>query len=371
MRVDPDRFGMKTDAGSTPERESQVEPPIVDCDLHVSRRDDAEIAERLPEPFQTKGVFTPTGQWASPIGVPRDDSFPEDGPPGSDPELTVAQVLDPLSIEHAIITGGVCLGLCTHPNRRYAAAVARAYNDWVVEKWTSFDERILASIGVAPQNPEAAADEIHRLGGHPDMVQVIMGSGTRIPLGQRDYWPIYEAAEAEELPVAIHVGPEGRGIANPNSGAGYPSTYTERHMVHPNNYYGQLASVVLEGVFEAFPDLTFVMIEGGVGWVPDLMWRMDRHWRELDGDVPWLTRPPSEYVREHVRFTSQPSPEPEKLSHLHQLLEMIHAEETLMYCTDYPHWDGDYSPKQVLPGVPESTKSAVFSGTARDLYGLS
>lgn len=360
---------------SETEQQVQTEPEdelsIIDCDLHISAKNSEEITKRLPEPFRSKGHYGPSGGYRSPIGVTRDDAVSEDGALGSTPELMRDQVLDPLGIEHAIITGGACLGLVAHPNARYAAALANAYNDWVIETWTEFDDRIHASIGVAPQAPEAAAKEIRRLADHPDMVQVIMGSGTQIPIGQQDYWPIFKAAEEEGLPVAMHIGPKGGvGIGHPNNPGGHSSNYSEAHIAQSINYYGQLASLVFEGVFEEFPDLRFVMIEGEFGWVPDIMWRMDRNWRVLKEEVPWLERPPSEYVREHVRFTTQPIPEPPKKEYLLQLLEMCHAEETVMFCTDYPHWDGDYTPRQVFPRLPEAMERAIFSGNAKDLYDL-
>jgi predicted TIM-barrel fold metal-dependent hydrolase len=203
------------------------------------------------------------------------------------------------------------------------------------------------------------------------MVQVITGSGTRTPIGQRDYWPIFEAAEQAGLPVAMHIGPKGDvGIGHPNNPAGHASHYSEGHIAQSINCYGQIASLVLEGVFEEFPELAFVCIEGEFGWVPDLCWRMDRNWDSLDEAAPWLSRPPSEYVFDNVRFTTQPIPEPPENRYFHELLEMIHAEETLMFCTDYPHWDGDYSPRQVFPNLPEEMERAVFFETANELYGF-
>ena len=355
----------RAEAQAAPEHDRGM--PIVDCDLHIPTDGEA-IRERMPEPFRSKGIGAAGDGYSSPIGVTRRDAVAKEE---SAYQLTKQQVLDPLGIERAIITGGPSSGLVAHPNARKAVAVMRAYNDWVREAWTARDARLSASIVIVPHAPAESAAEIRRLADDPDMVQVITGTGTRIPFGQEDYWPIFEAAADAGLPVAMHIGPKGAtGISNPNNPAGISSNYSEGHIAQSINCYGQIASLVLEGVFESFPELTFVMIEGEFGWVPDLMWRMDRYWEELKSETPWLTRPPSEYVLEHVHFTTQPIPEPPRIEYFHALLEMIHAEETLMFCTDYPHWDGDYSPRQVFPSLEPELERAIFYETANKVYGF-
>lgn len=344
---------------------------LVDCDVHPRPRDEADLIPYLPKHLQAQGVFHPTGYWSSPVGVEREDARPDDGgPPGSDPETVREQHLDAFDVDYAVLTGGgPNLNASTIPNGHYAGELAGAYNDWLVEEWLAADDRFLGSISVATQSPERAAEEIHRLADHPQMVQVVAGSASRTPLGQRNYWPIYEACEEEGLPFAIHVGPEGRGFTNPPSGAGYPNSYFERHTVLPANFVGQLVSMVLEGVFVEFPGLRFVMVEGGFGWVPSTTWRMDKNWKGLREQAPWLEEPPSAYVRRNVRFTTQPIPEPEDPEHLLTLLDMVHAEETLLFSSDYPHWDGD-SPAHGLPRLPDDLSEAIYHGNASALYGL-
>lgn len=343
---------------------------IVDSDLHVYPRDADALIEYLPERFRGKGVTYPDGNWPSPIGRFREDVASEGGPAGSDPAVVAEEHLDALGIDRAILTGGEAnLRVATQPDRRYAAALTSAYNDWLIEEWLERDDRLYGSISVASIEPEAAAEEIRRLGDRPDMVQVITGAATQTALGDERYWPIYEAAVENDLPVAIHAGSEGHGVAHANTGAGYPSTYLEAHSVTPANFMGQLLNLVLEGAFVEFPDLRVVMIGGGYSWVPSFLWRMDKMWKGLTDDVPWVQRPPSEYVREHVRLVTYPLDEAGTPEHTRKVLEMLRAEETLLFGSDYPHWES-YAPGEALPDFDPSLGRAVFSETATELYNL-
>ena len=69
--------------------------------------------------------------------------------------------------------------------------------------------------------------------------------------------------------------------------------------------------MVLEGVFERFPKLKVVSIEAGFGWVPSLAWRLDKHFDRLRSELPHLKKKPSEYLREHVWWSTQPMEEPD------------------------------------------------------------
>jgi predicted TIM-barrel fold metal-dependent hydrolase len=85
--------------------------------------------------------------------------------------------------------------------------------------------------------------------------------------------------------------------------------------------------------------------------------------------VPWLKRLPSEYIREHVRLTTQPTEEPENPAHLLQIFEMIGSPEMILFSSDYPHWDFD-NPRVALPALPAQWKERIFWRNAAELYGL-
>ena len=202
---------------------------LIDCDVHQMWADPGEVVQYLPTHWQGRGIDVPANPWPSPVGLMRDDANAAGGPAGSDPELMREQHIEPYDVEYVVLNATGMLTLGVTPNEGYAAALASAQNDWLVERWLERDDCFKSGLVVPPQAPRRAADEIDRLGDHPDIVQVQMSSVGRTPYGRREHWPIYEAAARHDLPVALHIGPEGMGTSPPHTPAGYPSSYFERH----------------------------------------------------------------------------------------------------------------------------------------------
>jgi predicted TIM-barrel fold metal-dependent hydrolase len=347
--------------------------PIIDTDIHpvLSAK---RIAEFLPEPWRARyagGNRGPgnLGYW-NPNGVMRSDTaLPDGGRIETSPQNLARHFLDPYGIAFGILNpaGSLQIGLSPEPD--FAAAVVSAQNDVVLLDWLSAEPRFRASLVVSPADPELAAQEIHRLGHHPGFVQILLPSGARMPYGQRFYHPIYAAAAAHHLPVAIHPGSEGVGVSGVPTAAGYPTSYFEWHTGLVGSYMAHLISVVTEGVFVKFPDLKFVMIEGGVSWVPPLIWRFDKNWKALRQTTPWLDRPPGEIVQEHLLLTTQPLEEPDHPEHFEAILGMFDAGRMLMFSSDFPHWDGD-TPDFAARAIPSALRPRVMSETARELYRI-
>jgi predicted TIM-barrel fold metal-dependent hydrolase len=153
---------------------------------------------------------------------------------------------------------------------------------------------------------------------------------------------------------------------------GWPAYHIEFHTgSYPQAFQAQLASLVYSGAFERFPNLQFVLEEGGIGWVPALLWRLDRTWRAMREFAPHLDRLPSEVVREHFWFTTQPFDEPETHEYLVQLLECVDMNDRIMFSSDYPHWDMD-EPYRVLPMsvIGPEAHEQIMGGNARRLFGF-
>lgn len=349
-----------------------TQPRLIDTDIH-STLDAKRVAAFLPEPWRwryqsgNRGPGHP-GYW-NPNGVMRPDAvLPSGVRIESRPDTLARHFFDEHGLAYGILNAGSQhIGLSPEPD--YAAAVVAAENDVLAADWLPADPRFRASLTVSPADPHLAAQEIHRWGGHPGFVQVLMPSAARMPYGQRFYHPIYAAAEAKGLPVAIHPGSEGVGIAYAPSAAGFPTSYLEWHTGLVGSYIAHLISLVTEGVFQKFPALRFVLIEGGLCWLPPLLWRLDKNWKALRMTAPWLTRPPSQIVYEHIRLTTQPLEEPENVEHFRALMGMFPAERMVMFSSDFPHWDGD-TPDFCARAFPEALRARILGETARELYRL-
>jgi predicted TIM-barrel fold metal-dependent hydrolase len=188
-------------------------------------------------------------------------------------------------------------------------------------------------------------------------------------MGHRHYHPIYAAAAERGLPIVSHgSGAEGIYLGAPVGAGGIPSSYIERYVDMPQLAQANVSSLVFEGVFERFPALKVVFSEWGFSWLAALLWRMDKAWTGLRVEVPWVRRPPSEYVAEHIRVTTEPIDEPPVPGQLQQMLEMIVAERTLLFSTDYPHWDND-TPAFVLSRIPRGYRDRVAHGNAQEVFG--
>lgn len=347
---------------------------IVDTDVHPAPRSAAELREYMPEPWRSRNwppqvldaVDTPI--YVAPGKAQRRDAYaPTGGPPCSDPDFTERQLFDEAGVDLAIL---IPLTARPVPNPEHEAAACAATNAWLSATWlTAYNrhQRYRGSIRVTSSDVTLAVQEIEKWAGDPSFVQVMLIPYTAAPLGDPQYHPIYEAAARHGLPVAIHVnrGPGAR-LLTP---VGFSSYFIEHHTLYPLLYGTHLASLVMEGVFDKYPSLQVVFVEGGFAWLAPLVWRLDRAYEALGSEVPWVRRPPHEIVTQQVRFTSQPLEEPSDPSHFRQLFNGVGGDGILMFATDYPHWDYD-DPLWVRSRIPSDARDRVLRENAISLYRL-
>ena len=345
--------------------------PVIDCDIHNAVPSVQALFPYLDDHWReyiSTSAFKGPVDTAYPPRAPtscRPDFRPPKGPPGSDLELLRQHTLDAWGAEYGILNCAYAVESIHNPDA--AVAMARAVNDWQIAEWLDKEPRLRASIVVPSQQPELAAREIERVGGHPGFVQVFLPVRSQAPYGNRRYWPIYEAAVRHDLVIGIHFG---GAPGNPPTPSGWPSYYLEEYAGMSTIFQSQVLSLIAEGVFDRFPALRVALIEGGWTWLPAWMWRIDKEWKGLRREVPWVRRPPSEYIRAHMRLTLQPLDAPPNQQHLLQIIDQLGSDELLMFSTDYPHWHFD-TPEEALPAaLSEDLKRKILAENARRFYRL-
>ena len=344
---------------------------LVDTDVHITPRTLGSLFPYLPARWRDyiresgiQGLESDLYPPRSPLSA-LPGSRPDDGPPGSDPELLRAQLLDPWRTDVAVTH---CIyGIDGIHNPDWATAMARAVNDWQHAEWLTAEPRLRGSVVVAAQDPARAAEEIDRVGGRPEFVQVLLPVRSRAPLGARSYWPIYAAAERHGLALAVYAG---GASGNPLTAVGPPSYYLEEYVGIAQAFQAQVISLVCEGVPVRFPGLPIVLVESGFTWLPPLMWRLDKNWKGLRREIPWVDRLPSEMIRESMRLTAQPLDGPDDPATLTEIVERLGSDRMLMFATDYPHHQFD-DPEHAAPaGLSAEAMARFLGGNARATYGL-
>lgn len=347
----------------------QQRESFIDCDIHQRTVAPKDLYPYLSKAYQERITMFGTGVGGG--GYPnggdrggRADSWPTGGGPwGSDLDLMRKQHLDHYNVEYGVLLGQEYRPIPSLPDADFAAALSRAYNDWMIEHWITPEPRLRGAAIIPTQDPRQAARELERIGPHPGIVGALVPNGARLPYGQRFYDPIFDACVNLDLPLVIHTGSEGAGMN------GRESYYIEKRQNRSVGYMGHLSSMIFEGLFERFPTLRVVFVEGGFIWLPAFLWHIDDDWKSLRSEVPWVKRAPSEYIFEHCRFTTQPMEQPEPRSRLLTMFEWAKAEQTLMFASDYPHFDFD-SPEQALPPLPDPLRRRIMSENAREFFKL-
>jgi predicted TIM-barrel fold metal-dependent hydrolase len=356
---------------------------IIDADVHPAMNPVVpEVTRHLPERWRRYVAEYGAVRGGSPGGDrPRHREFasrwdaepPEGGAPGSNPDFAREQLLDRYDISGAMLNdiGAFQMSGARNQPPELSIAFCTAMNEVRKEQWLARDSRWYASINTPYELPEAAAKEIRRCKEDPEFgdrwKQVIFAPDNNRPPGHPFYWPIYEACEEYGLPIGFHVLSSNRMTAS-----GSPNFYFEEHCDWGAFNWPLVASYIFSGTFDRFPTLKIALVELAWSWAVPLAWRMDHAFRVLGSEVPHLDRLPSEYLADHVWYTTQPMEEPENAKWFDDVLEMFEVSgmrDKLMYSSDYPHWDFD-EPAALPRSLSDDQFGRILGGNASALYGI-
>lgn len=350
---------------------------VVDTDVHLTERQEDFLAY-IDDPFNTMlqrgqsadwgfhtdlyttpGVFSPltTGKTDADELRSRED---------------IVRAMEMLDLDRVVITPTLNLFLGGVQHNELAAALATAYNDWLLDQIVDTDQGIYGAAVVAPQLPAEAAAEIDDRSTETGIAAILFPSGgVSPPLGNKRYYPIYEASETAGFPILFHNTSTGSMFNFPFQYQGY-TRFLTTHIFHVVQHIVNMPDLIFQGVPVRFPDLDLVFQEGGLGWIPYMMRRLDHDYSGMREDAPMLEQLPSEYMREFY-YSSQPieglSEDP---AYVRAILELMDAGETLMFATDYPHFDFDHTSElfQLLSrSFDDRAVNRIFGGSAADVFG--
>lgn len=225
-------------------------------------------------------------------------------------------------------------------DKELGATAVRAYNDWHIEEWAgAYPDRFIPLAVPMAWDAELSAAEVRRLAkkGCHAIVFTEQPVDLGMPSVHSGYWdPFFKACADEGTRICIHVGSSGvLPQTAPDAPIDIPVTLATMQTMKP------MMDFMFSDVFHKFPDLKIALSEGGAGWLPYVLDRLDRH---VDNHR-WTGHKfnkttPSEMFREH--FLACVVADPAGVEMRHRI-----GVENIAIEVDYPHSDAQW------PWAPE------------------
>ena len=229
-------------------------------------------------------------------------------------------------------------------------AAARAHNRGMLE-FCSVDQRLLPSLYVPlcdPDKARVAAQDALEQGAAA--LLVASGCPPNYSPSHTDLFPIWAQAQDANIPVVFHVGGTGDLIDKnyfvngrpipPDFHGGEENFRSVDYMGIPVPPAQTLATMIFDGVLEAFPKLHIGVIEQGAIWVPSWLRQMEsafEAFRRHEERLQALSLSPAEYVHRQVRFTPYPTED------VGWIIDQAGA-DLVLFSSDYPHVEGGRKP---------------------------
>jgi predicted TIM-barrel fold metal-dependent hydrolase len=221
-------------------------------------------------------------------------------------------------------------------DKELALALLQAYNDWHIDGWCAeYPERFIP-LGIVPiWDPELMAGEVHRLA--EKGCRAISFTENPVPLGlpslHQDHWdPFWAAVEDEQAVVCMHIASSSQiAMTSPDAPFGV------NHCYGPTRTMGAACDLLFSSIFKKFPTFKVALSEGGIGWIPFMMEKMDIHYahhRAWTGE-DFGDKLPSQIFRERILTCFVEDPVGVKLR------EDIGIDSITWEC-DYPHSDSTW-----------------------------
>ena len=255
----------------------------------------------------------------------------------------------------------------------FEAACVRAYNDFLTEELLGHDAERFVALTVVPYSgiDQTVAEIVHnKERGHSGVIMTSAPHQRGHPYFNDPYWdPLWAVCQEMEHPVHFH----GSGGATKMRLDLMPGTGSRRGRallgsVGFNLQAQYMSNFLFSGVFERFPNLTFVIAETGLGWVPYVLEACDHEWTKNQLWKHGFARKPSEVFRDRVYVDFWY--EQQGLRNW----EFIGADR-IMWESDFPHptslWpDSGKYVEMSLEGLPDDVRQKILVDNARTVYKI-
>lgn len=354
----------QVDIAVSPERVPQAETRpwpagtrIISADSHLIERDywyegfPEEIREQAPRMRFRDGMFdfSINGKSMTPEALGQHLCRSMECTPGLDDIPSRLADLDIEGVEKELIFPQRLFGLFMFGEMQNREHVFGLYNEGIAGRCEEAPDRLYAAM--VPNywdmsQAAASVDRCRELGARALMVPLSPGrnaAGDRIHYNAPEMDELYGAIADSGIPLTFHIG---EAIPSAMPGAAGISLLTQMQ-----GFRNQWASLTFAGVFDRFPALKAVFVEGGLAWVASMLHDADMAATHFRTSVqPELEHPPSWYWRNHCYATFMT--DPVGLS----LLDRI-GPETCLWSSDYPHQESTF-------GYTRSAIQAVFDATS-------
>lgn len=238
-----------------------------------------------------------------------------------------------------------------------AVAAARTYNDWLEQEFMRKSKRFVGSAMIPLVDIDDAVSEIRRTAGLGYKSALIPCTPPVAAYNDSRYEPLWQALSDTGMHPSLHVGTGADPMVTRGMG-GAIINYVETAFPMQR----AVLNIVAAGVFDRFPGLKLLCVEGGASWLPGLVERMEEAYRQHQLWVkPKLSRGPREIIRDHVCATFQ---------HDRAFLAALDVigVKAVMWGSDYPHLEGTWpNTKATLDGIfegaPAEVRDAVTGAT--------
>lgn len=248
------------------------------------------------------------------------------------------EAMDTEGIDVAVMFPSRGLSVLTRPNMdtEFAAAIARAYNDWMYD-FCSLDRNRMYGAGmISVYDINDAVKETRRAVNELGFKAVFVRSNVVIGKPWHDpyFEPLWNVLEELDIPIGFH---EATGSMSKQAGEHFDNFMLRRIYSQPFEQMMGMGSFIGGGILEKHPELRVAFLEANCAWLPWLLWRVEEaHERELDAYMPELTISPTELFKRQCWVSVEPDEEPAKYA-----IDYVGSDQ-LVFSTDYPHGDSRY-----------------------------